>query len=269
MSEKKPKGIKEQFAKFFEDPSRESLRTLLKDNLGETEHLDFKKAWPRYPALAKHILGFANTGHGCLIIGVEEKDCSLEPVGIEEIVDKADIQNGLKNFLPSELITRVNVFDFPFKASEYGALVGKLFQVILVEFSVDHTPFVSPKDGDGIRAAAIYVRREGITAEATHDELQRILNRRIEAGYSTSEELDLKKHIEQLRILYSEIPSHVISSDILAGFGSDALSFLKRPNPQSPKETLIEFLRLAIEAKKHLIAKEIGVSDYLGKRFPH
>lgn len=37
------KGLKEAFARFFEDPSREGLRDLLRDNLGETNEFDFKK----------------------------------------------------------------------------------------------------------------------------------------------------------------------------------------------------------------------------------
>ena len=36
------KGLKEAFAVFFENPSRESLRKLLIDHTGEHDDLDFK-----------------------------------------------------------------------------------------------------------------------------------------------------------------------------------------------------------------------------------
>ena len=47
------KSIKEEFAKFFETPSRESLRDLLKNNLGEFPHCDFKGNWPDFSKIAK------------------------------------------------------------------------------------------------------------------------------------------------------------------------------------------------------------------------
>jgi hypothetical protein len=36
------KGLKEAFARFFEDPSREGLRDLFRDHLGEANEFDFK-----------------------------------------------------------------------------------------------------------------------------------------------------------------------------------------------------------------------------------
>ncbi|HTT76243.1 MAG TPA: ATP-binding protein [Candidatus Binataceae bacterium] len=98
-------GLQEPFAQFFEDPSRETLRNLLKEYFGETGSLDFKEQWPTRARLAKHVLGMANTSNGCLVIGVGEKtDKTLEPIGLKDFKDKADIQNGLKRFLPSDLM---------------------------------------------------------------------------------------------------------------------------------------------------------------------
>jgi hypothetical protein len=163
--------------------------------------------------------------------------------------------------LPSELMTRFRVLDFKFDASEYSKIINKRFQVLLVEYSVDHVPFVSMKSGDEIRAAAIYVHREGSTSEATYDELQRILNRRIEAGYSTSDEVDLKQHLEQLRILYAELPRYIPAAmEMLGGAGSALHSLMFRENPTVPEEGFEEFVGGMIEAKKAVIAKSLGVS---------
>jgi Putative DNA-binding domain len=255
------KGNKELFATFFEDPNRETLRELIKNNIGETRDLDFKEAWPKYPLLAKHVLGFANTGNACIVVGVSEKaDGTLDPIGLQKLTDKADIQNGIKSYLPNELLTRIAVLDFPFDASEYPKLVGKRFQVLLVPYDVEHTPVLSLREGEGIRAGVLYLRRDGQTGEATHDELQRIINKRIETGYSTSDEITLKQHLEQLRMLYSEIPRSLSMAEALlgqySGYGS-----LFRANPQAPRETYEEFVLKMIDLKKAIIAKSIGATE--------
>ncbi|MDJ0675396.1 MAG: hypothetical protein QNJ36_08475 [Calothrix sp. MO_167.B42] len=54
------KGLKENFAHFFESPSRETLRELLRDNTGEDDDLDFKIEITTDQELAKDILGMAN-----------------------------------------------------------------------------------------------------------------------------------------------------------------------------------------------------------------
>lgn len=59
----------EKFAEFFEAPSHDKLRELLRTNRGEFEYIDFKEEWPSKCHLAKAILAFANTGDGCLVNG--------------------------------------------------------------------------------------------------------------------------------------------------------------------------------------------------------
>ncbi len=49
------RGYNEAFARFFESPTREGLRDLLRDNRGEANELDFKRTWPRASKLAKHV----------------------------------------------------------------------------------------------------------------------------------------------------------------------------------------------------------------------
>ena len=59
-------------AEFFDHPDGERLSQLLKDDVDESDDLDYKEQWPQGPKLARHILGFANSGGGCMIIGVKE-----------------------------------------------------------------------------------------------------------------------------------------------------------------------------------------------------
>lgn len=203
-SDKPRKAFKEDFAKFYEDPTREGLRDLLKNNLGEFPYLDFKDKLPSFPKLAKHLLGIANLGGGCIVVGVAERDDkTLESKGIIELTDKKDIVDGIKKFLPHALSEDIEILDFAYSASEYEVLKGKNFQVILVAGDPKHIPFVSMSEGDGIRKNAIYVRHGTSSEEANYEELQNIINRRIETSYSSQSEIDLRTHIEELKTLYS------------------------------------------------------------------
>jgi hypothetical protein len=99
MIRKNSKTVHEAFSRFFESPTRESLRALLKEHVGELRNCDFKEDWPEMGALAKHLIGIGNAGGGCLVLGVKENaDKSTSPEGLKQIKDKADISNGLKTY---------------------------------------------------------------------------------------------------------------------------------------------------------------------------
>ena len=74
VEEPSPDTYKEEFAKFCEGPDRSKFRELLKQNTGEYAYIDFKEKWLEVPKFAKHILGFANSGGGVLVIGVREEN---------------------------------------------------------------------------------------------------------------------------------------------------------------------------------------------------
>lgn len=246
------RGHKEAFARFFEEPSREALRDLLKQQAGEFDYLDFKAEWLRDTSLARHILGCANTGNACLVIGVkEEEDKTLTVIGLPQFTDKTQVLNGVKRFLPQELLQATDVLDFSFEASEYPTLVGKRFQVLLVEYDPAHIPFLALRDGDGIKSTVVYVRRKAETAEANHEEVQDVINRRIETRHSTAKEIGLKHHLEQLKVLYSEQPT-------LGLFRF--MRLLTMMPPESADNSFDSFVRRMIAAKKLLIQREIGVT---------
>src|SRR3989337_2634025 len=116
------KALYEEFAQFFEKPTRESLRELLKNNVSELPNCDFKTQWPALPKVARHLLGIGNSGGGCLIAGVVEKaDGTLEPEGLEKLTDKANIVKGVEKYVPTALLANIQILDFSHEASEYLA----------------------------------------------------------------------------------------------------------------------------------------------------
>jgi predicted HTH transcriptional regulator len=268
----KKKPINEEFAKFYENPTREGLRDLLKNNLGEFPNCDFKEQWPVFSKVARHLLGLANSGGGCLIIGVAEReDKSLESAGIGAFIDKAKITDGVKKFIPNILLTNLQILDFSYEAAEYPTLVGKKFQALLVEDDPEHLPFLAAADGDGINNNAIYVRRGTATDAANHEELQRVINRRLETGHSTKVEIELQTHIEQLKMLYSLINKYrvrvtggIMQQTVAAMLKNTDLNSIvgqreKVLNPLYPKESYEEFIARMIDRKKRRIEIELDV----------
>lgn len=253
------RGRKEAFSKFFEEPTRDKLRTLLRDHSGENDFLDFKEEWPKETKLAKHVLAFANLGNGCIVVGIAEADDgTLDPVGLAAMTDKANIINGIKGYLPPDLPSRIFIDDFHFEASEYPKLVGKKFQVMLVEYSAEHVPSVSVREGEGIKAPAIYVRRGAQSVEANHDEVQKIINKRIETKYSTTDEITLKQHFEQLRVLYAERPRiNPLFANMFRAFGSLGQSAM---GTEDETDTFKDFVERTISMKKSIILKSIGAT---------
>lgn len=241
--------FREEFARFLENPSREGLREVIKNHHGELSDLDFKAQLPEPAKLAKHILGMANSGGGCLIAGVSENDDgSIEPKGLVKLEDKADIDNSIRKFLPQTLMENLSILDFSYPASEYPKLVGKTFQILIVSDNPAHLPVLSLVDGNDIRATTIYVRRHAATTEANHEEFQGVINRRIESGHSTRQEVSLEKHLQDLKTLYSHLERHRLLNPIESIFGMAGVAM-------RPMETHGMFLTRMLEEKKKYIAK--------------
>ena len=243
-----------EFAKFFELPTRITLRNLLRDHLGESNECDFKKDWPSYPKLARHILGLANYGGGCLIIGVQEnQDKTFDPVGLNEIHDKTEIQKAIEKYIPAQL--QCDILDFHYEETEYNRIKGKKFQVLIVDDTPKYIPFVSKSEGVGIIKDAIYYRYLTSTVEANYEQLQSILNRRIDTEYSTKGEFDLQNHLDQLKLLYGFIRPYIKYHH----FDDSEEDFDLEPeysiggNSNYPKESFEQFVKNLIEKKKLFI----------------
>ena len=254
---KKNKAWNEAFTKFFESPSREGLRNLLRDHLGETHAFDFKEIWPSNSKLSRQILGLANYGGGCLIVGVQENDDkSFAPIGLDGLSDKTEIQKGIEKFVPIQL--EYDILDFSYQDSEYKTIKGRKYQVLIVEDSPKHLPFLAMADGEGIRKNAIYYRHATNTEEINYDELQYLLNRRIETEFSTKPEFDLQKHLDQLKVLYRNISSMIkyyhyeeTEEDI---YEQEFRNYSIGGNPNYPRESFEEFVKKLIIEKKKVIS---------------
>ena len=264
-----PKKLRENFAKFLlEDIDRITLKELIKENVGEASYIDFKETWPEKEKLAKHILGFANSGGGIIVIGVkQESDGTLNPIGLEGLKDKSQIVKEVEPYIPQDL--EYEILDFFYNESEWGSLKGKKFQVLIVIDTPQKIPFLSLKDGKEIKRNIIYYRNGAITEPATYEQVQEIINRRIETGYSTRNELTLRAHLNQLKELYEFIPKYrtkvvqsaLIYKHIIKEISGTLSGFLpvteEVKNPNYPEEDFEAFILRMINLKKEVIKKII------------
>lgn len=268
------KNIHEGMTRFFENPTREKFRELIQFNTGEYDNLDFKKEWPETTKLAKHVLAFSNSGGGVIVIGVEEsEEKQLSSVGIDSIQDKATISMQLKPYIPSNV--SYEVLDFSYKSSEYKDLVGKSFQVILIEYDPTIIPVVCMKEGKNVRENAIYVREGTSSVIASYDYLQRILNNRISTNRNTSNDIKIEEHLAQLEILYTNIKkyNYVYKSNdngmenALLTFGRMTASLVNNilgekeavKNPNYPEEDYEQFICRVISLKKKRIENLLDI----------
>lgn len=171
-------SIHKNFENFLKNPTYDTLCELLCENFGETDLYDFKTEWQSWPKTARHILGFSNSGGGGIIIGVSQNnDNTFNMSGLEKLIDKSSIDQGIRKYIPDKL--EYVVLDFPYNITyKRKELVGKKFQVIIIKDMPTQIPFVSNQNGDGIRKGVVYTRRQGSTEPVNYDELQEIINRR-------------------------------------------------------------------------------------------
>ena len=241
----------ELFAKFFTTPTREALRELLRQSIGETDYLDFKELWPETSKLARHVLALANSGGGAIVVGVKQaEDGKLVAIGVPVLKDKAQLIPPLSAYVPKTV--QLQVLDFTYAASEYTVLVGKAFQVLLVADDPKNMPFLALKDADGLRRNAIYVRSGTRSTEAEQAELQIVLNRRIESGYSSRPVMELESHMTQLRVLDERRPS---SDCLLNQHINDQMSVFDDESSSDYRR----FLEEAYEAKKEQVLRLLGL----------
>lgn len=251
---KKSKGFNESFAQFFESPSRDTLRELLRNQTGEYDHLDFKAELLPHDEVAKHILGMANKSRGVIIFGVEEnKDFGLNSKGLSILSDKTDFNKGIRNYVPDKLV--YDVIDFTYDESEYPKLKGKSFRVVIVEYEPRYIPFLPKKASKKIERNHIYIRHNVSTIQAEYEQLQDIFNRRLETNFSSAREISLMEHLSELKELYSIIKETVIDQDMISSLYNieeEEDPFLMK-NPSYPKEEFEAFVSRMISVKMEII----------------
>ena len=150
MSDSPQLHFREEFARFLEGLDRENFRELLSGRLGEFDFLDFKEVWPEKSELAKHILAFANSGSGCLVIGVAEREDKTRDIrGLPVLEDKTALKDAVQKFLPETVA--YEIFDFEYSASDYQHISGKRFQLLSVVHNDEHVPILSLADGTSVK----------------------------------------------------------------------------------------------------------------------
>ncbi len=259
-----PKQMKDIVYELLQEPTLDKFRVFLHSQMGEHNSIDFKEQWIENASLAKEMLALANSHGGIIIFGVaENEDKSIRIDGLSEIKDKAVISNGIKKYISSNL--EYEIYDFSYTSSEYDALVGKHFQMMVIEDSPKYIPFLSKKESGTLKQNMIYIRRGTSCEIANEEELQAILSRRLNYLHPLKgEPLKLEEHLVQLKILYSKIDKeHVyykngLSKGVTTLISSFTELFTKgekvvEPNPLYPDESYEEFVsRIIVEKKKKI-----------------
>lgn len=246
------KSFKELFANFLENPNRVHLRSIFQNNFGELDNFELKSEISEYTKFAKHILAIANFGGGAIIIGVEETNKKeIIAKGLESFYDKADVYKKIKKYIPQQL--KYELLDFNYEETEYGAIKGKKFQVLIVEKQDEFIPYVSLNEGKEIRINVIYTRAGTNSIVADYYQIQEIINRRLQTEHINTKEIELSKHIQELKELYSQIKKFNYEGfNVLSQFQSSLLGE-KKQNKYYPKEDFDLFISRLIEKKKKII----------------
>jgi predicted HTH transcriptional regulator len=197
--------IKDDIARFVAEPTREGLVALIRFFGGEFDQYELKEAWPPLPKIAKTTLAIANSGGGVIIFGI--RDATLEPVGLTELASKQAVYETFRSFLPPPLLNEITLLDFDYSDAAYEPLKGKQIQVLAIPDIPEAIPFVCEeechKDEEHVRRGAIYVRSGTNTREATYEQVQRILNRRLDTELPQSATRRVAQELGQLELLYS------------------------------------------------------------------
>lgn len=267
------------YDEFLKNPTKDNFRVFLQNAFGEMDEIDYKEEWIEKGHLAKTMLAMANSRGGIIVVGVkEEEDGSLAAVGLDKFRDKAVINNEIAKYIPPELDYRI--YDYGYETSEYEAVIGKKFQLLHVHDTPERLPFISRNETTGLKKDTIYIRRGTKCEQASAAEIDMLLNAKIENIFKDYSDLSLNQHLEQLKILYNELPKKINVlvrkgikfQDIVNPFSSvlqaikEYKSNLEIPdeyeetdNPEYPEESYEAFINRMIKLKKLKIEKYLDL----------
>lgn len=250
---------KDNLYEVLKEPTLENFRILVQNNLGEEDYLDFKKAWETNEKMAKHILAMANSGGGCIILGIEQKgDGSFDICGLNNLKDKANLKEGIKGIIPDSLEYMLK--DFKYDSSEYEKMKNKKFQVLFVKDNPKDLPYICRKNGTNIKDGDIYVRSGTASIKANNFQLEKMIDKKLNAlSVPRNRELSLEQHLEQLKILYSEL-TYTASTSWLSNLSKILTGNVEvKKKELYPKENYDEFILRILNKKKKRIEEEIDI----------
>ncbi|WP_308698349.1 RNA-binding domain-containing protein [uncultured Thomasclavelia sp.] len=255
------KWSKENVYKALQSPSREDLIESIFNGVGEQDDLDFKENWAKEQKIAEIILGMANIGGGSIIVGVKENDeGTLEANGLSELIDKEKLHSKICKFLPDNVM--FDIFDYNFKDESYDKIKGKLFQILVVYSEDKELPYIWRKNTDSAEEGCIFCRKGTKTVKANMQEINDMIDRKIEAVYTEKSSLELEEHLKQLNTLYKNLSSktYLFSSfdKLFNNYGSVTISGIK--NSIYPEESYEEFVVKMIDKKKEKIEKILDLT---------
>lgn len=260
------------YDEFLKEPTKDNFRNFLSKNCGELDEVDYKATWIDKGHLAKTMLAMANSNGGAIIVGVkEEDDGTLTPTGLENFKDKAIINDDIHKLVPAEL--DYQVLDFSYDSSEYEKMQNKKFQMLIVFDTPDRLPFVSQGETTGLEKDVIYVRRGTKCEKATASDIEKIIYNRLETTFKEASDMTLSEHLEQLKILYAELPKQIkvlIKKGAptklalaLSSFGKLLTEtediYEELDNPNYPEESYEAFVLKMIAKKKLKIEKVLDL----------
>ena len=145
--------------------------------------------------------------------------------------------------------------------------------MMIVSDTPDRLPFVSQSETTGLEKDAIYVRRGTKCEKATASDIEKIIYNRMETTFKEVSDMTLPEHLEQLKILYAELPKQIkvlIKKGaptklalVLSSFGKLLTEtediYEERDNPNYPDESYEAFVLKMIAKKKLKIEKVLDL----------
>ena len=269
-----PKQIRDMVYNLLQEPTLDHFREFLQGETGEHNAIDFKREWISKGKLAKLMLALANYGGGIVVFGVQEhEDKTFTCDGLAELQAKEKIGAEVKPYISSNL--KYYIYDFSYNQSEYSALEGKKFQILVVDDTPEYLPFIARKEGEGIKASAIYIRRGTADEQVTEEELSKILERRMKHVFpATGKPLKLEEHLQQLKTLYENIEPTIsrlkktegvpwiealkVFSEMVSSI-TGKVEYETEKNPLYPEESYEKFISALIEKKKKKIERVLDL----------
>ena len=147
------------------------------------------------------------------------------------------------------------IYDFDFNGENYSKVNGKLFQILCISSKEIELPYVWKKDSNGAEVGCIFYRRGTKTIKANMQEIQDMIDKRIEATYMEESNLQLEEHLKQLKTLYNNLVPYKYSLNgifqginSLASIGGARIAGVK--NSSYPDESYEDFVNRMIEQKR-------------------